>query len=179
MAVKMRTRTEYDTAMLEEKRRIEGKTFDRKHVLVSRAAFAGLGILLEVVGVIFWVGLQLELFGPILFVIGLALVGVSMFFYSFTAWFTFRAMGKRLYYNEFVLEDDAVRAIANEKEQSYLYADCTRLVETERCIYFFNNSSYLILDKNNVIGGKAEDMCSWMERKTGKSLEWMGRKKKH
>ena len=50
-------------------------------------------------------------------------------------------------------------------------------MEAERSIYVFLESGRgLILDKSNLMGGSVEELRALLQEKTGKPLEWFGRR---
>ena len=67
--------------------------------------------------------------------------------------------------------------VTNAKDGvQYRYDTCLRLFETEGNLYFImQDGQGLILDKASVKGGTADQMKIWMEEKSGKKAEWMGK----
>ena len=74
---------------------------------------------------------------------------------------------------------EEILAMQGGQSERYAYTTCTDLLETENGFYFLMSSGGLLLDKENLRGGKAEELAKLLEEKTGKTLTWVGRKKKN
>lgn len=179
MAVQMKTKTVYDFAHMEELQRVAGKTFGKKSMRKKRNfawLWGALCMVLALYGAVLYKNIAVTMLCGIL---GMVLLVWAMFFYSMTAWVSCKAMGKNIVVNEFVFEDEEILAMQGGQSERYAYTTCTDLLETETGFYFLMGSGGLLLDKENLRGGKAEELAKLLEEKTGKTLTWVGRKKKN
>ena len=174
-----KTVTDYDFEHMEELQRVAGKTFARRQIRARRLAFfvGGAGFMAS------GLSLALRRDSVVLCLICCAIGGVmlawSLFFYFVTAWTTGRAMGSRWKDNEYRMLDQEILAVQGKESSRYPYDDCYGLMETEKNFYVIMNTGHgLMLDKANLRGGTPEELRAFLVERTGKTTQWMGKKRK-
>jgi len=172
----MRTHTEYDYQRLLELKRVISRALTRKRTLHQRAANLGLGVFALTMA-----GLLVIFEKHWSFVVLLALVGAyflawGAFYFQLSALVTLRSLTPRTDNCDYLLEKNYVLSTNGKDGQQYRYETCLRLLETEGNLYFLmEDGQGLVLDKANLKGGTVDQLRAWMEEKTGKKTEWMGR----
>lgn len=173
---RMRTHTDYDYERLLELKRVIGKALTHGRTARRRVANAAVGLFtLVVAGVLIFFEKNLIL---VLILIAAALYFIlwSVFYYQLSALTTLRAMDSKAASADFFLEKNYLLAANGRDGTQYRYDTCLRLLETEGNLYFImEDGQGLILDKTNLKGGTADQLRAWMEEKTGKKAEWMGK----
>lgn len=178
MSVTLKTTTDYDLTHLEELQWVAGKTYARKETLRKRAFAWTIGGLCMAIGLALAIRRNSVVFSLLCCSLGILLLAWGAFFYLMTAWSASKAIGKNWKGNEFHFERSEILAIRKLESSRFPYTDCTELLETEHNIYFMmKNGQGLMLDKDNVRGGTAEELRAWLEEKCGMKLTWVGKKR--
>ena len=174
---RMRTHTEYDYSRLLELKRVVGKALAPKRTMRRRAANIGLGLFaLAVAGVLVFFEKHWALV-TILVLTGLYFLLWGVFHHQLAALATLRALTPKTDSCDYILERGYLLATSHKDGTQYRYETCRRLLETEGNLYFLmENGSGLVLDKANLKGGTVDQLRAWLEEKTGKKAEWMGKK---
>jgi len=172
----MRTHTEYDYQRLLELKRVLSRALTHKRTVHQRAANIGLGVF------------ALTLAGALVifekhwaFIVLLALVGLyflvwGAFYFQLAALMTLRSLTPQTASCDYILEKNDVLSTNGRDGQQYRYETCLRLLETEGNLYFImKDGQGLVLDKAGLKGGTADQLRAWLEEKTGKQAEWMGK----
>lgn len=174
----LKTNTDYDRVHMEELQRVAGKTFAKEDVRRKRVIALGVaGIFLGGgAGLAVWKGVGAV---PILLcVVGVLALLWSVFYYPFTGWGSSLNLGSARNGNEFFFEKRGILAMRGGESARYPYEDCSMLLEAERSFYFFTQGGQgMLLDKENIQGGTADDLRAWLEEKCGRSVTWAGRKR--
>lgn len=177
MSTRLKTRTDYDLDQLEELQRVIGKTFARKQTLRKRGSALVTGGLSMAIGLMLAFRHNSVVLSLICCIVGVLLMGWSLFYYPFTAWSVSKAMGKNREGNEFYFEREEILAVRGTQSSRFPYVNCAQLLETERNLYFLmENGQGLMLDKKNVNGGTQADLRIFLEEKCGKTAVWAGKK---
>lgn len=179
MAKQLRTTTNYQFNRLEELQRVVAKAITPKQTFRQRAVMLGAGGVSAGCGLVLLMMFDLLIPAILCLAIGLFLLTWGVFFYPLRAWTAGRAMGgKQRIVNEFVLEKANILVYLGESSARYPYTDCSRLLEAELALYvILKDGKGLMLDKENIKGGSADDLRAWLEEKCGVKTEWMGRAK--
>ena len=173
----LKTSTDYNRACMEELQRVAGKTFAKTPIRNRRTVALTVGVVLLGGGVVVFLRTGAFWILP-LCVLGAAAMLWSIFYYPFTGWASYRAQGKGRISCDFFLEKRVILLMRGKTREEFPYTQCSRLMEAERSIYVFLESGQgLILDKSNLMGGTVEDLRAMLQEKTGKPLEWFGRRK--
>lgn len=177
MAKQLRIRTEYTFELLEELQRVVGEVFTGKKIRRRRALLMAAGLILAAAGLLLAVRFEKVVSAVILCLWGVILIGWSVLFFSVRAWQAGKLMGKGAQVNDYTLEKTDILAFQGGRSARYPYTDCDRLLETERCLYVILKSGQgLMLDKEHVQDGTAEELRAWLEEKCGQPAAWIGRK---
>ncbi len=177
MAKQLRTRTEYTQERLEELQRVMGQIFAKKQNRRKRGGLFLVGGLCLAGAVVVAALYRKPLFPALLALWGAAMLFRGAFFYPLWARKAKKGMGAKTQVSEFVFEKADVLAFQNGKTAKYPYADCIRLLETRQCFYMIQSDGQgMMLDKENVRGGTADDLRVWLEEKCEKISEWVGKK---
>ena len=175
---RMRTHTEYDHQHLTELQRVLGSSLTRSRVLHRRVANTALGVAALVLAVALAV-LRTEWICVVLPAgIGLYFLAWGLFQFQLAALATLRALKpSQTSCNCFLERSYLLMTNADGVDgQQYRYEDCLRLFETEGNLYFIlKDGQGVVLDKANLKGGTVDQLRTWMEEKTGKKAEWMGK----
>lgn len=172
----LKTSTDYDSACMEELQWVAGKTFAKDSIRKKRAGALAAGLILTAggLGVFAWTRAWWLL---VVCAVGLLPLLWSIFYYPFTGWASSRNLGKDRMPCDFFMEKRAILLTQGKVREEIPYTQCARLMEAERSIYVFLESGRgLILDKSNLMGGSVEELRALLQEKTGKSLEWFGRR---
>ena len=172
----LKTVTDYDRACMEELQWVAGKTFARTAVRNKRAGAFAAGVILAGggLGVFLWTGAWWLL---AVCAVGLLPLLWSIFYYPFTGWASSKHMEKKQASSEFYMEKRMIMLMQGGRRQDFPYTQCDKLAEAERNIYVFQeNGQVLLLNKANLRGGSVEELRALLKEKTGKPLEWFGRK---
>lgn len=173
---RMRTHTDYDYERLLELKRVIGRALTRKRTARQRTANLLLGLFALVVAGALVVFEKHWFFVLLLAGIALYFIAWSVFYYPLSALTTLRALDAKTASCDFFLEKSYLLAATARDGVQYRYDTCLRLFETEGNLYFImEDGQGLILDKTNLKGGTADQLRAWMEEKTGKKTEWMGK----
>ncbi|MGE4276647.1 MAG: YcxB family protein [Lawsonibacter sp.] len=177
MSTHLKTRTDYDLDQLEELQRVMGRTFARKQTLRKRGSALVTGGLSMGIGLMLALRHNSVVLSLLCCILGVLLMGWSVFFYPFTAWSASKAMGKNREGNEFHFEREEILAVRGTESSRFPYTNCAQLLETEQNFYFImENGQGLMLDKKNVKGGTPADLRALLEEKCGKTAAWAGKK---
>lgn len=175
---RMRTHTEYDYEHLLELQRVLARALTRARTARRRIANGALGLFalgLAAVMMIF----QKDVFFIVLLVgVGLYFVVWSLFFYQIAALATLRNLKPSQTACDCLLERTYMLITnADVKDgQQYHYEDCLCLLETEGNLYFIlKDGQGVVLDKANLKGGSVDQLRAWLEEKSGKKIQWMGK----
>lgn len=168
MAKQLRTRTTYDFETLLELQQVVGGVLTRKQtrrwrvilLLVSLAGFA-LGIFMATRGKALTAGIG--------FAWGIVALMWDVLFYPIRAWKAGRVM-KGTVVVDFVFEKETILVFQGGRSSRYPYTDAADLLETDNCLYIIlKNGQGLMMDKNNVGGGTAEELKALLEERTGRA----------
>ena len=173
----LKTSTDYDRSCMEELQWVAGKTFAKEAIRKKRIGAFSVGVLLAAGGLggFVWSGSYGLL---MLLVLGLLPVLWSVFYYPFTGWASCRNLGKNRVSCDFFLEKREVLMTQGKVEERFPYSQCAKLLEAEENIFLFmENGRGLIFNKGNLMGGSVEDLRALLQEKTGKKLEWCGRRR--
>ena len=172
MAVLMKTQTEYTFDSLVELQRIVCKymapvqTF-RKNVvhLVWGACCLGMGAYMVMHG-------YNAILAVLLLVPGLISMLQYVFFYQMMAWNATRRMKDEQSVNEFHFDANHILARQGKNSAVYPYSKCARILETGNSFFFImEDGQGLMLSKENLKGGSADDLRGLLESKSGKTSE--------
>lgn len=172
----LKTSTDYDSACMGELQWVAGKTFAKDSIRKKRVGTFAAGMVLVAggLGVFAWTWAWWLL---AVCAVGLLPLLWSVFYYPFTGWASSRNLGKNRMPCDFFMEKRAILMTQGKVREEYPYTQCARLMEAERSIYVFLESGrVLILDKSNLMGGSVEELRALLQEKTGKPLEWFGRR---
>lgn len=177
MSTRLKTCTDYDLDQLEELQRVMGQTLARKQTLRKRGSALVTGGLSMAIGLMLAFRHNSVALSLVCCIVGVLLMGWSLFYYPFTAWSASKAMGKNREGNEFYFEREEILAVRGTQSSRFPYANCAQLLETERNFYFImENGQGLMLDKEQIKGGTPADLRALLEEKCGKTAVWAGKK---
>ena len=172
MAVLMKTQTEYTFDSLVELQRIVCKymapqqTFRKKVVhLVWGTCCLGMGAYMVTHG-------YNAILAMLLLVPGLISMLQYVFFYQMLAWNATRRMKAEQSVNEFLFDSAHIVARQGKDSSAYPYSKCVRILETDNSFFFImEDGQGLMLSKENLKGGSADDLRALLESKSGKTAE--------
>lgn len=175
MAQRMRVRTGYDYAHLLELQRVVGRAITKQAVLRTRLV----NLVWGCVGLLASVTVAARIHWLLALVFGLLSVFVivrSVCFYQLAALSVRLTMDKNSVSTEYQLEKNYLLAVTAKGSGRYEYTDGFCLLETEKNLYFImQDGQGLVLDKENIQGGTPEELRIWMEERSGKKAQWMGK----
>lgn len=179
MTKQLHVDTTYTMENLEELQRVVGENFVRRRALIQRGGMLALGIAGVVVGLVVAVKGK-----PIraLICVGAGVICLlwCALFYTIQAWTAWRALGKQTLVSHFALERKYVMVYLKNQSTRHDYENCSQLLEAERCIYvMMKDGQGLMLDKEQVKGGTVEELRRFLEEQTGKTITWVGKKRKN
>lgn len=173
---RMRTHTEYDYDRLLELKRVIGRALTRKRVVRQRTANLLLGLFALAMAGAAAMFEKHWIFIILLGGIALYFLTWSILYYHFSTIATIRAMDPRAASCDYFLEKNYLLVTSAKDGVQYRYDTCLRLFETEGNLYFImEDGQGLILDKENLKGGTVDQLRAWLEEKSGKKAEWMGK----
>ena len=172
MARKLTTTTMYDMDCLEELQQVVSKYFDgsvaRRERLVGAvwAVFAfGASVVAQQAGLH-------PAIVALLFVIGLYFGARVLRVYRSMARKSYMDMDKNAVRNDYTMDASHIIAENATGSAKYPYSHCARLLETEQRFYvILKEGQGIVLDKEQVSGGSAEDLRRLLESRCGKSAE--------
>ena len=176
----MRATTDYDFAHLVDLQRMGSHTGNRQWNMLRR------GIALAAAGACIFLGVSILVQtngnvgqAAVYFLLGALLIGVSVFFYQFSAWRLKRRIGKNRVSDQFSFEEDGVDITRGEQSAHYPYKDCDNLLETELAFYLFHRQGKgLVISKSRIEGGSPDDLRALLEEKCQVQARWVGRSTK-
>lgn len=167
----LRTQTDYDLEQLEELQRVAGKTFAKQRSKGKRLSAFSWGIGFLAAGIVLLVRHNSVFLTLIFCGIGLLRLANGVFFYPWAAWRAYQGLGKGQEGNEYLFEKSEILAVRGKESSRYPYADCGRLLETEKNFYVvLTNSQSLMLDKRRVKGGTVDELRRLLEERCGQSV---------
>ncbi len=173
----LKTKTIYNYELLKELHMIAGDHFAPKVVRKKKSESVSYGILLLCAAAYVWYRWQFAEVMIVCGMIGALLMFRGLFYYPFTAFITDKLMKPHQRVNMFEFEDEAIKAINRPGSSSrYTYDRCSDLIETERGFYFFMNGSGVVMEKQFVEGGTQEELRRFLEKKTGQTFLWYGKR---
>lgn len=173
----LKTKTIYNYGLLKELNRIAGGYFAPKVVRKKKSESVAYGVLFVCAAMYVWYRWQLVELMILCGLIGLVLLIRGLFYYPFTAFVTDKLMKPYQRVNMFEFEEDAIKAINGPGSSSrYTYDRCSDLLETKQAFYFFMNGSGVLMEKQYVEGGTEDDLRRFLEKKTGQSFLWYGKR---
>ena len=175
---RMRTHTEYDYERLLELQRVLGRALTHRRRTRQRMINIGLGAAAIAMAVGLAVMGKNVLFVALLAGLGLYFIVWGLFFFQFAALATLRSLKPSQAETDCFLERTymlVTNGNVNDGQQ-YRYEDCLRLFETEGSFCFIlKDGQGVVLDKANLKGGSVDQLRAWLEEKSGKKAEWMGK----
>ena len=173
---RMRTHTDYDYERLLELKRVIGKALTRRRTARQRLTNVAVGLFaLVVAGILIYFQKQWA-FVVLLVLVGFYFILWGVFYYQFAALATLRSLTPKTASSDFFLEKNYLLAANGRDGTQYRYDTCLRLLETEGNFYFImEDGQGLALDKANLKGGTVDQLRAWLEEKSGKKAEWMGK----
>lgn len=167
----MMTRTEYSFKRLLELQRVASKIFAPKQTLRKKAFYLVWGSCCLGMGA-FMLSHGYNVFlGLLMLIPGLFLMLRYIFYYHLLAWGAGRNMKAEQRVNEFYFEEKYILARQGANSAKYQYAKCYRLLETDNSIFFIlEDGQGLMLDKLHLSGGSVNELRSYLEHKTGKTV---------
>ena len=173
---RMRTHTDYDYERLLELKRVIGKALTQKRAARQRAANIFLGLFALTLAGVLVIFEKHWAFVAVLVLTALYFILWGVFYYQLAALATLRSLDPKTASCDYFLEKNYLLVTNAKDGVQYRYDTCLRLFETEGNLYFImQDGQGLILDKASVKGGTADQMKVWMEEKSGKKAEWMGK----
>ena len=177
--MQLRTSTDYDLDSLEEVQRVASRTFAKQPNLRKRSFILSWGVFCMAAGLLLAYRNNSVVLIVICCILGALLLVRGIFFHQLTAVVSYLSMGKNKQGSDIAFEKTGILVMRGAESTRHPYSNCVQLLETERSIFFIMNSGQgLMLSKENVKGGSAADLCTWMEEKCGKTLVWAGKKKR-
>lgn len=179
MAQRMRTYTEYDTAHMVELQRVISQCITAKATRRSRISNLLWGAVGLAAAVLIAIQGQHWIIAGIFGVLSLFLICRGVFFYQLAALGARLTMNKRVERSDYLLEKSYILMTNSQGSQQYTYSDCFQLLETAGNFYFVQKDGQgLVLDKENLKGGTADELRSWLEERCGKKAQWAGGKRR-
>lgn len=175
MAVRMKTTTTYDFEQLEELQRVASKTFAESKTKLQRGWNMACGIFCGCLGMYLTVNGYNAIVALLCTALGLWMLVRYFFFFQLLAWNVHRSMKNKNRENEFLFEEDHILARQKTESTKYPYEDCAHLLETRRNFYFIMESTGqgLMIDKTKLRGGSEEELRAFLEKKSGKTAEFV------
>ena len=173
-----KTYTDYDLEHMEELQRVVGRHFTRKQTTRRRAFFLSWGGVCLPVGLYLAVRKDSVAAALICCVVGCLLLASGLFYYQLQAWRSCRGMGDEPARSDFAVDKTGIVVSRGKNGQRIPYQECAYLLETAKNFYVVTAGGQgLILDKEHVRGGTAEELRAWLEKKCGIETTWAGRGK--
>lgn len=172
----LKVHTDYDLENMEELQRVVGRRFARRQTLGKRTGFFSWGAVCLGIGL--YLALRKGSVIPALLccAVGCLLLGSSLFFYPLTAWTSLRALGGNQGGSDFTLDKTGILVVRGKAGSHYPYDTCIHLLETRRNLYVVTREGQgLILDKERVRGGSAQDLRRALEERCGVTAQWVDR----
>lgn len=174
----LKVHTDYDLENMEEMQRVVGRQFARKQTLGKRTFFFSWGAVCLAVGLYLALGKDSVVLALLCCVTGCLFLATGVFFYQLGAWRTLRAMGGSQEGSDFTLDKTGIQVVRGKAGEHFSYDSCTHLLETRRNLYVVTQSGQgLILDKERVRGGSADQLRQALEERCGLQACWVGRGK--
>ena len=174
----LRVHTDYDLENMEELQRVVGRRFTRKQTLGKRTFFLSWGVVCLAVGLYLALRRGSVVLALLCCVTGCLFLGSGLFFYQLTAWTALRAMGGNQGGSEFTLDKTGIQVVRGKAGAHFPYQSCTHLLETHRNLYVITQDGQgLILDKERVRGGSADELLHTLEERCSLTAVWAGRGK--
>ena len=174
----LRVHTDYDLENMEELQRVVGRRFARKQTVGKRAFFLSWGAVSLAVGLYLALQRDSVVMALICCVTGSLLLVSGIFFYPLTAWTALRAMGGNQGGSDFTLDKTGIQVVRGKAGAHFSYDSCTYLLETQRNLYVVTREGQgLIVDKERVRGGSADELLHTLEERCDLTATWVGREK--
>lgn len=169
---KMRTQTEYTFDQLFQFQRTMGKTVAKNEIVRKRLVDFVWGAVAVVISILAGIRFDVPLAAVLFVPFGAILVVRSLFYHHITAWGMKNALGDKAILTEYIFEKDHIMVWQKQNSAKYPYDTCTYLLESEDCFYFIHSEGQaLILSKENLKGGNADELRAFLEEKTGKTTQ--------
>lgn len=172
MAKQFRTKTVHDFDVTLELQKVVGNVLTPGRNLKKRGLLLVGGVAGLAAGAYFAFANK-PLSAVILLSWGIIALLWSVFFYYARARKAMKMM-KGTVLVEFVFEKDTILVFQGGRSSRYPYADILRLLETERFFYgILNSGQGLMMDKDNLQGGRPEEFKDMLETNTGRTAEFL------
>ena len=171
----LRTHTQLDIAALEEMQRLVDGVLAPNCIRKNRVWNLGIGVLALIIGTV-CVGVSGPLWAGVIFWgIGLAFLLWGVLIYRLAAWQTWRQTDRAVVSNDYVFQKHDLWCTNGKGDFHYPYETCTRLLETEKNVYFITRRGEgVILSKEGLTGGTPEDLRAFLSEKCGLPVEQVG-----
>lgn len=165
--------TDYDIAHLEELQRVMSIAVNPEIAKSVKKKCMMLGGIMVAVGLVLLMVSEKPLVSTaVMVVLGLFCMERGVNYFKHSAKSIRRRMNPAFTGNDYILDELGIRIENVTGVLEYAYADCDRLMETDKNIYIMlNDGQGLILDKSKLEGGSVEQLRTWLEENCQKQLE--------
>ena len=168
--------TDYGMKNMEELQRVVGWRFAQNRTVKRRAGFFSWGAGCFAIGLYLALQKNNVTLAVICCVVGSLMLAYGLFFFQVSAWTALRAMGGNKGGTDFTLDKTGIFAERCGARSHFDYDSCTHLLETNRNFYVVTRVGQgLILDKEQIKGGSAEELRQVLEERCDVTTEWMGK----